>query len=294
MIDFDKELQLILKRYVKHPEIHTILDYATRPPGKLFRPRLLEALAHDLKITDLHDVKVLGCALEIHHAYSLVHDDLPSMDNDDVRRGKPSTHKAFGEWKALLAGDALLCLSFELLENLKTKNASLIRKFFHWSTGARGLILGQWIDLGLEGQNNARHLMRMHELKTARLMQIACVGAMSMSSQKSDLKSFMRLGQDIGLAFQLLDDLDDLNSEKLSDHELQVNPFLLAPKESAQKLSEMIHRLDTLKLPHTRSFLQSFLKTSAKGLIENEKYWVKRVGDQSAGLKKLLTSGICA
>jgi geranylgeranyl pyrophosphate synthase len=294
MIDFDKELHQILKRYIKHPEIHKILDYATRPPGKLFRPRLLEAIASDLKITDLHDVKILGCALEIHHAYSLVHDDLPSMDNDAIRRGKPSTHKAFGEWKALLAGDALLCLSFELLENLKSKNSKLIRKFFHWSTGARGLILGQWIDLGLEGQNNSRLLMRMHELKTARLMQIACVGAMSMSGQKSDLKFFMRMGLDIGLAFQLLDDLDDLNAEKLSEHELQVNPFLLAPEESSKKLSEMIHRLDTLKLSSTRSFLQSFLKTSAKGLIDNDAHWAKRVGGHSNEIKKLLTSGICA
>lgn len=297
MLDFETQLRQTLKRHVQHPGIYMALDYAVMPPGKLFRPRLLEAVCADLKVATHKDILTLGCALEIHHAYTLVHDDMPCMDNDLTRRGKPTTHVAFGEWQALLTGDVLLALSYAELEKLQTPSATFIRKLFHWATGAKGLILGQWIDLGHEGEKNAHLLMRMHELKTARLMQIATTGALALSNTKfnlKDLKRFLSLGNSIGLAFQLLDDLDDLCTDKLSEHEKAVNPFLQAPQEVRLRLTHVLEILEQEKLPETRKFLKAFLKKSAQGLIENQNKWSAHVPSEKAALIKLLTSGICA
>ncbi|HLT22262.1 MAG TPA: polyprenyl synthetase family protein, partial [Bacteriovoracaceae bacterium] len=96
-----------LKSAGHHPELFKILDYAVLPAGKLFRPKLVEAIALDLGLQITQDHLHLATAVEIHHAYTLVHDDLPAMDDDQYRRGKLSTHAAFNEWKAILAGDAL-------------------------------------------------------------------------------------------------------------------------------------------------------------------------------------------
>jgi geranylgeranyl diphosphate synthase type II len=297
MLNFEAPLTQALKRHVHHIGIYRAMDYAVMPPGKLFRPRLLEAVCTDLNVNSEKDILTLGCALEIHHAYTLVHDDMPCMDNDLTRRGKPTTHVAYGEWQALLTGDVLLALSYAELEKLHTPAAAFIRRFFHWATGAKGLILGQWIDLGHEGNKNAHLLMRMHELKTARLMQIATTGALALSNPKfnlKDLKRFLSLGNSIGLAFQLLDDLDDLCADILSDHEKAVNPFLQAPQEVRQRLTAVLTTLEKEKLPHTRQFLEAFLKKSAKGLIENQNKWSAYLPTEKAALVKLLTSGICA
>ena len=273
-------------------------DYAVRPPGKLFRPLFLTALAQDLGAKDAHDVLTLGCALEIHHAYSLVHDDMPCMDNDLVRRGRPATHVAFGEWKALLTGDSLMLISYAELENLKSPAASFIRRFFHWATGPKGLILGQWIDLGHEGAQVAARLMRMHELKTARLMQIATTGALALANPKfgySDVKKYLRLGACVGLAFQLLDDLDDLSTTELSAHERAVNPFMLAPYEATTRLQQVLRTIDEQKqLPATKTFLTQFLNVSAQKLVTKQNVWGQHVPEQQKNLVKLFTSGICA
>ena len=297
MLNFEAHLTQTLKKHVQHPGIYMAMDYAVMPPGKLFRPRLLEAVCADLKVKSDKDVLTLGCALEIHHAYTLVHDDMPCMDNDLTRRGKPTTHVAFGEWQALLTGDVLLALSYAELEKLQTPAAAFIRRLFHWATGAKGLILGQWIDLGHEGNKNAHLLMRMHELKTARLMQIATTSALALSNSKfnlKDLKRFLSLGNSIGLAFQLLDDLDDLCTDKLSEHEKTVNPFLQAPQEGRQRLTAVLAILEQEKLPETRKFLAAFLKKSALGLVENQNKWSMHLPNEKAALVKLLTSGICA
>ncbi len=232
-IDWEAQLARRLNRATPDAAVREVLHYAVLPAGKLFRPRLLEALATDLH-ADMEEILPWGCALELHHAYSLVHDDLPCMDNDLVRRGKPSTHVQFGQWRALLAGDALLALSYATLEELTHMQAPLLRKLFHWATGAQGLILGQWIDLAGGAPDPAR-LMRMHELKTARLMQLACAGAFVLADVDG-LKAPLRLGASIGLAFQLLDDLDDISSPEHAPHEDEVNPFLLAPEAALARL----------------------------------------------------------
>lgn len=298
MLDFDHALQQTLARHAFHPGILAALDYAVRPPGKLFRPLFLAALAQDLGAKDARDVVTLGCALEIHHAYSLVHDDMPCMDNDLVRRGKPATHVAYGEWKALLTGDSLMLISYAELEHLKSPASSFIRRFFHWATGPKGLILGQWIDLGHEGAQVAARLMRMHELKTARLMQVATTGALALANPKfsySDVKKYLRLGASVGLAFQLLDDLDDLSTTELSAHERAVNPFMLAAAEATTRLQQVLHIIEEQKqLPATKTFLTQFLKASAQKLVTNQNVWGQHVPTQQKNLVKLFTSGICA
>lgn len=298
MLDFDHALQQTLARHAFHPGILAALDYAVRPPGKLFRPLFLAALAQDLGAKDARDVVTLGCALEIHHAYSLVHDDMPCMDNDLVRRGKPATHVAYGEWKALLTGDSLMLISYAELEHLKSPASSFIRRFFHWATGPKGLILGQWIDLGHEGAQVAARLMRMHELKTARLMQVATTGALALANPKfsySDVKKYLRLGASVGLAFQLLDDLDDLSTTELSAHERAVNPFMLAAAEATTRLQQVLHTIEEQKqLPATKTFLTQFLKASAQKLVTNQNVWGQHVPTQQKNLVKLFTSGICA
>lgn len=295
-IPFESALDARLAQ-VLHQELHDVLHWAVMPPGKLFRPRLVEALGKDLQINGANLLH-LGVALELHHAYSLVHDDMPCMDDDDIRRGKPTTHKQFGEWRALLAGDSLLALSYAELERIQHLHAGHIRRMFHWATGPKGLILGQWIDLGLEGVNAPATLLRMHELKTARLMQVATLGVTALSG-KIDLtstKQSMRLGSHIGLAFQLLDDLDDLTTTELSAHEKEVNPFLLSPGAMSRKLAHILATLDEslVKLPHTRSFLQAFLRQSAQNLLNHKVSLRERLPSITAELEVLLTSGVFA
>jgi hypothetical protein len=219
------------------------------------------------------------------------------MDNDDIRRGKPSTHKAFGEWQALLTGDSLLILSLATLEQLKGPAASKIRRLFHWATGPKGLILGQWIDLDISHAKNFATVLRMHELKTARLMQIATLGALWIARPDASLKEvkrMLRLGSSIGVAFQLLDDLDDLSTKEISAHEKAVNPFLTSPAEASTKLTELLRLIESESLSKTKTFLKLFLQQSASGLIKNEKLWASHVPSEREKLMKLLTSGICA
>lgn len=297
-LPFEKELEKVLARAASHPDIHQVLHWAVMPPGKLFRPKLVEALGQDLKVSDQVSLLNLALALELHHAYSLVHDDMPCMDNDDTRRGKATTHKQFGEWRALLAGDTLLALSYSQLEKIAHAEASLIRRFFHWSTGGKGLILGQWIDLALEGVNSPKTLLRMHELKTARLMQVATVGTTLLANRTgvTSVKQALRLGQEIGLAFQLLDDLDDLTGQEISAHEAEVNPFLLAPEFMTEKLTHILHGLQSHlgPLPQTRQFLQSFLRQSAMNLLTHQAMLQVRLPAVHEKLRDLLTSGVFA
>ena len=275
MLDFDQHLQRIIPFFSTHPEIKEILDYALRPPGKLFRPRLLEALSLDLGVQSSKDILTLGCAIEIHHAYSLVHDDLPCMDNDLIRRGKASTHAQYGEWRALLIGDALLAQSYRELEKLTSPQSSLIRQFFLWATAGKGLILGQWIDLSNQATSTHARL-RMHELKTSRLMQIATLGAYALKSpvSLSQMKLSLGLGSAIGIVFQLLDDLDDLNDP--STHELKVNPFILNAGEATEALKKNLAHLEQSNFIHMKKFLNQFLEKSFENL-KAKKDWMKHI-----------------
>lgn len=265
----ESSLKEAIHSSVTHPELREILEYAVLPAGKLFRPRLVEAVALDLGKKFTQDHVHLACALEIHHAYTLVHDDLPAMDNDLIRRGKPSTHAKYGEWKAILAGDALLISSFEQLMKVQSPKIRELHRLFSWCTGGKGLILGQFLDLGSAGKVNTTEVVRIHELKTARLIQAAVAGAAMISLNKFS-RDYFRLGREIGITFQLLDDLNELTEVKLSPHEKDINPFLLNCPMAMQSFNRSYESLKLLmqkeNLTHLNVMLNNYFEDNRKSL----------------------------
>ena len=265
-------IESALKRSTHHRELLDVMNYAVLPAGKMFRPRLVEAISLDLEGKVSEDAIHLASAIEIHHAYTLVHDDLPSMDNDLVRRGKPSTHAHYGEWKAVLAGDALLIQSFYELGQIKSDSLPELLKFMAWSTGAKGLIFGQYLDLQAK-TSSFKDIVRIHELKTARLIQLALVGSHLISTGKFS-KKYLKLGSALGISFQLIDDLTDLATTEVSEHEKEINPFLKYPGESfSYLLKNILFIKQTLKEEKLNTLFQevySYLHSMTKVLKENE------------------------
>lgn len=265
------DLRRALKSPQSYQQFFDVIEWATFPAGKLFRPRLVLALAQDLDgIT--HNHRKLASAIELHHAYTLVHDDLPAMDNDLIRRGKASTHAQFGEWKAILGGDALLILSFNELSKIDAEYLPQLLKLMTWSTGAKGLIFGQYLDLDAKA-TSFEEIVRIHELKTARLIQLCLVGSHIISTGNFSKKMF-RLGSALGVSFQLIDDLTELSSKDLSPHELEINPFLKWPGESfAHLLKDILYIKSTLKTDDLKSLFQEvnlYLQSMISLLIKNQ------------------------
>jgi geranylgeranyl pyrophosphate synthase len=255
-------------KYLPSQEMGIACHYALFPPGKLFRP--LMALASYLdscankELPNLeHDIAFFATSLEVHHTYTLIHDDLPCMDDDDMRRGKPSVHKQFNQWQAVLSGDALLSLSHGLLSQLESSQANFIRKSFSWALGVKGLILGQYLDLSGDMNESFHNIKRTHLLKTGRLIQMSLLGgqALAVPHNYQRIKETLRLGQAIGLSFQFIDDLSEL-SEDLSAHEREVNPWIHYPKESLQLLNKQLIYLkeNLVHLPYQYKVLSQYMK----------------------------------
>jgi farnesyl diphosphate synthase len=191
------------------------MRYATLGGGKRMRAFLVMETAAMFSVAETSAARV-AASVEMLHAYSLVHDDLPAMDNDDLRRGKPSTHKAFDEATAILAGDALQSRAFELLADADTHSDPLARcelvAALGAASGAKGMAGGQMIDMMTEGQVlSAPAVTRLQALKTGRLIQYsveagAILGRVS-SHQRNLLAAY---GRDLGAAFQIADDLLDV------------------------------------------------------------------------------------
>ncbi len=269
--DFEKDLEKLIIKNTPHHDILEGYLWATIPAGKLFRPNLLFHLASDLNANlsiYKNDLTLLAAALEVHHAYSLVHDDLPSMDNDDFRRGKLSVHKKYGEWKAILIGDGLLNLSYRFLSqlNIKSERLQLLLKVFSWSMGSKGLIHGQNLDLSHEMNKNFETLLLTHKLKTGRLIQCSLLFAHLLVDDKINffkLKKTWRFGENLGIVFQLLDDLSELAEENLSTHEKDVNPWpknlAITEIETLKRLSRLEDYLKTEKLTQTQSYIAQYL-----------------------------------
>ncbi len=252
-----------------------IMDYAVFPAGKLFRPRLVEAIALDLDTNMSSNHLHLAAAIEIHHAYTLVHDDLPSMDNDLIRRGKDSTHAKFGEWKAILAGDALLIASFNELSKIKHPRFQELFKLMSWATGAKGLVEGQFRDLEANGEAKILDVVRIHELKTGRLIQLATLGAYLLSNNTSyrGKIDLLKLGKNIGVTFQLLDDLCELTSKEVSPHEMKINPFIHSGSEALNYLKTTHASIGQItkkyQFLHVDTMLKDYFLTNKK-LLQTE------------------------
>ena len=193
------------------------MRYAVLDGGKRLRP-LLAIAACEAVAGDLHAAMRAACAVELIHAYSLVHDDMPCMDNDVLRRGKPTVHVKFGQAQALLAGDALQALAFELLtpDDITMDAAMQARlcRMLAQAAGSRGMAGGQAIDLASVGQPlSSQQLHAMHHLKTGALLQASVLmGASCGHPSPLMLQTLQNYGSAIGLAFQVVDDILDVTA----------------------------------------------------------------------------------
>jgi len=191
------------------------IKYALQGGGKRVRPSLLLECCR-ICGGDIADALPFACAIECIHSYSLVHDDLPCMDDDDFRRGQPTAHKVFGEANALLAGDALLTLAFEAASDTKTSlnsdaKLSAINELA-LAAGAAGMVGGQIIDLSSEGKKiDYNTLKRLHSKKTGALIKASAkIGAITACAPPDKLKACEDYGSKIGIVFQIIDDILDV------------------------------------------------------------------------------------
>jgi geranylgeranyl diphosphate synthase type II len=201
--------------------IHQAMRYSIFAGGKRLRPVICLATAEVLR-GKIEPALPLACAVECIHTYSLIHDDLPCMDDDDFRRGKPTSHKVYGEGIAVLAGDALLTIAFEIAARCQSwpryPHAVVIREIA-MAAGSRALVAGQVADLEGEGKKiTPEELRYIHENKTAALIASSIrLGAMSANATPKQLERLTDFGQSLGLAFQVIDDILDVTqtTEKL-------------------------------------------------------------------------------
>ena len=207
--------QLLAVEDATEHRLHEAIRYATLNGGKRLRPFLVMQSASLFGVGERSALRT-GAALELIHCYSLVHDDLPAMDDDDLRRGKPTVHKEFDEATAILTGDALQPLAFEVLAHPEThSNANvcvdLIAALAH-ASGAHGMVGGQMIDLQAETTTfNIGQITRLQRLKTGALIAYACeAGAILGQAPNKAHEALSRYAHDLGLAFQIADDLLDV------------------------------------------------------------------------------------
>ena len=211
-----KDTNLFLSKFLfnqKKTELLKPMRYGLLPGGKKIRSKLIFDIGKIFNV-DYKKLIYLSAAVECIHAYSLIHDDLPCMDNDSLRRGKPSTHKKFGESTAILAGNSLLTIAFEILshknfnvnEKIKVNLIHLISK----TSGHSGIAGGQYSDLNFEHKKiPLKKIKEMQIKKTGKLFSFCCLAPALLSKKNKYSNSFDKLGSDIGLLFQIADDLID-------------------------------------------------------------------------------------
>ena len=221
-LDINSFFRVYLRKQ-SETELIKPMTYSLLPGGKKIRSKILTDVGKIFGISYKTLIKI-GAAVECIHAYSLIHDDLPCMDNDDIRRGKLSTHKKFGEATAVLAGNSLLTLAFEILSNknvlltekIKIKLIKLISK----SSGHTGIAGGQLLDLNFEKKKNIsiNKIIAMQIKKTGKLFVFCCLAPAIISNKKQKIiNQLEKIGYEIGLLFQIVDDLIDYrgNSKKV-------------------------------------------------------------------------------
>jgi farnesyl diphosphate synthase/geranylgeranyl diphosphate synthase type II len=250
----DDYLKQSLGQYEPATHLQSAMSYSLFNGGKRVRPMLTYATASLFgKANYLTDAS--AAAIESIHAYSLIHDDLPAMDDDDLRRGKPTCHIKYDEATAILAGDALQTFAFELLSDSKHQNTKvqlqLIQELVH-ASGRHGMVTGQMIDLANVGKNiNIDELEQMHQHKTGALIRASIrMGAISTGAKsETDFAALDAYAAAIGLAFQVQDDIIDITSDtttlgktQFSDEEANkpTYPKLLG-LEGAQTLAQSLH-----------------------------------------------------
>jgi geranylgeranyl diphosphate synthase, type II len=200
--------------------IHTAMQYAVFAGGKRIRP-ILCLEASRIFTEDVTPTLYPACAMEFIHTYSLIHDDLPALDNDDIRRGKPTCHKKFGEAIAILAGDALLTLAFEMVGASPVAAERRVAMLTEISTAAgtiNGMVGGQVADIEAEGKPVGPEMLEyIHRSKTAALIRASvAAGALSAGAGSEDVARLRRFGETIGWAFQVTDDILDVEESSVT------------------------------------------------------------------------------
>jgi len=245
--------------------LHEAMRYSLFAGGKRIRP-ILALASYEACGGNPKDIVPYATALELIHTYSLIHDDLPSMDNDDLRRGKPTNHKVFGEAMAILAGDALLTEAFLILSNnlhsssLKPSDLIKIIREVSLASGVHGMVGGQAMDIfseNIEPDKDTLNFIHLH--KTAALITASVrMGAILANIKEKKLKALTEYGTGIGLAFQIIDDILDIegNAEELgktagSDIKMKkmTYPALCGTEKSRQKAKDLLSdAIDSLKI----------------------------------------------
>ncbi len=218
-----KDTNIFLKKFITKQNKSDLINpmkYGLFPGGKKIRSKIIFDIGEIFEV-EKKNLIVLAASVEAIHAYSLIHDDLPCMDDDRLRRGKLSTHIKFGESTAILAGNSLLTTAFEILSDksfkVEDKIKSNLINFLSRCSGQIGIAGGQYLDLSYEKKKvSLQKIQNMELKKTGKLFEFCCVAPLILKKNNKDLNSFSKLGKDIGFLFQIVDDLIDFKGKAKS------------------------------------------------------------------------------
>jgi geranylgeranyl diphosphate synthase, type II len=275
------QLELLVPQESVPPDpIHAAIRYSLFAGGKRLRPILCLAACESLN-ENPEKVLPIAAAIEMVHTYSLVHDDLPCMDNDDIRRGKPTNHKVFGEAIAVLTGDALLTMAMEVLSssNYQAAIRSRLINMLTKAAGTYGMIGGQVLDMVSSNTIlTQQQLENLHSMKTAALIRFACMSApVALESGSKVEEAFGEYGNFIGLAFQIVDDILDIEgtTESLGKtagkdrkHQKVTYPSLIGIDKSRELAEDFVGRACQIISPYDPL---RYLRTVARHILEREK-----------------------
>ena len=272
-------LNIYAKEYIENLEIPELLKesiiYSLVNDGKKIRPLSFLYLLkfYNINYKEYFDVAL---AIELVHTYSLVHDDLPEMDNDDYRWGKPTNHRVYGQDIAVLTGDSMLTLAFEVLSKANindTLKVNLIQQFANYS-GAMGMIAGQVYDVKQKNyQVDANYLKLMHSLKTGRLIELPLDFACKIARKESDLDYIRSFGKELGIAYQIKDDILDYYGEfekigKLPSDEDMITYLSFYGIDECKELLEK-HTTNAIEI--SRKLENNLLEDFANYLLKRDK-----------------------
>ncbi len=262
-------LQLILLQYDKRLELIMAMDHSLMAGGKRLRPILSMAAAQACGKNFLIALPAC-CAIEMIHTYSLIHDDLPAMDNDDLRRGLPTCHKKFSEATAILAGDALLTHAFNVISNPKPvfdiypddqTRIKLISKISR-AAGIQGMVEGQMMDMQSfqpEQNNELSHLKKIHALKTGKMITVSVeTGALSAGSDAGTIDKLIAYAENIGLAFQVMDDILNIEGD----------PQIMGKAAGSDTLNEKMTFPAVLGIDESKKYAKNLIDKAIEAIWE--------------------------
>ena len=247
-----------LARHVQHLP----LNHAARAGGKRLRPHLCLAATEAVR-GSLETALPAACALEMIHTYSLIHDDLPAMDDDELRRGKPTCHVAFDEATAILAGDALLTLAFHVLASMPAvlpERCLAVIRIIAAAAGPGGMVEGQMLDMASEGRRlTPEELKNLHTLKTGAMIEAALVcGAVVAGGSRTQIDAVREYGKAIGLAFQVVDDI--LNVEG--------DPAVMGKAAGTDRVHRKNSYPDLWGLEKSKEFAQNLIQMAIQAIAD--------------------------